>query len=39
MKKKPTYNMSEATLTRMMLLKKKNKTEFGLEQKCPYHKD
>jgi len=39
MKKEPTYDMSEATLRRMTLLKKKNKKEFGLEPKCLYHKD
>jgi len=38
MKKKPTYDMSEATLKRMTFLKK-NKKEFGLEPKRPYHKD
>ena len=38
-KKKPTYDMSEATLKRMTFLKKKNKKEFGLEPKRPYHKD
>jgi len=38
-KKEPTYDISEATLKRMTLLKKKNKKELELEPKHLYHKD